>query len=233
MKVEKGTRPEDKKPTEAPKETPEPAKVEEEIKKADVAKEEITESAETPVKAEDKPKETAVKDDQKSAPKKKTKTTKEQSKKAVLINAMGQLPYGGKTKQTMQATIKRTHHKTKQTLGVFTLEDKGRVIFECKTLELPWLDNEVRKSCIPTGCYEVVPRNSPKYGNHFHIKDVPGRSSILIHIGNYYTDILGCVLVGASLKDLNRDGLRDVTASRTTLEKLLKLAPKGFNLQVL
>ncbi|MBK5213368.1 MAG: hypothetical protein JJE55_06885 [Flavobacteriaceae bacterium] len=133
----------------------------------------------------------------------------------------------------MEATIKRRFFEDRQTLGDFRLEANCKVLFECKTLELPWLNNEKQKSCIPAGKYQVVSRFSPKFKNHFHVLDVPGRSYILIHPGNYYTDILGCILVGDKLSDVNGDGRRDVTNSKNTLAKLLKLAPEGFELTII
>lgn len=132
----------------------------------------------------------------------------------------------------MKATINRFSHEKKQTLGEFSLSKDGKEIYRCKTLELPWLDNAKQKSCIPTGTYKVVPRTSAKFKKHFHVLDVQGRSYILIHAGNYYTDILGCILVGDSHRDVNNDGFRDVLNSKNTLNKLLALAPNGFELTI-
>lgn len=64
------------------------------------------------------------------------------------------------------------------------------------TLERPWLDNAVRKSCIPEGTYECRRVKSPKFGNTFEVTKVPGRSAILFHAGNTADDSLGCILVG-------------------------------------
>ena len=102
--------------------------------------------------------------------------------------------------------------------------------FTCCTLELPYVNNERNISCIPTGNYCVSKRNSPKYGDHFIIKDVPGRSYILIHHGNYHTDIRGCVLVGSAFKDINLDGQTDVINSKGTMKKLLDILPNEFDL---
>ena len=132
----------------------------------------------------------------------------------------------------MEVIIKRFIHENKQTLGDLFVRDGEEEVFSCKTLELPWLDNQVRVSCMPEGKYTVKKRNSPKYDDHFHIQDVPGRTYILIHHGNYYTDILGCVLVGTSHTDINNDGLRDVTASRNTMKKLNEILPDEFELEV-
>lgn len=134
----------------------------------------------------------------------------------------------------MKAQITRTIKSNRQTLGEFILMDaKGTILFKCKTLELPWLNNQKQKSCIPTGLYDVVPRSSEKFTKHFHILNVPNREYILIHTGNYRTQILGCVLVGAEFKELNGDGDLDVTSSKATLDKILSLAPKGFQLTII
>jgi len=133
----------------------------------------------------------------------------------------------------LELAINRQPSSKKQTLGEFRLiDDNCKVLFTGKTLELPWLNNQTQKSCIPTGTYQVVPRFSPKFKNHFHVLDVPGRSYILIHPGNYFTQILGCILVGENHTDINKDGYKDVTNSKTTLAKLLKLAPEGFKLTI-
>lgn len=130
------------------------------------------------------------------------------------------------------AIIRRFSHESKQTLGNLFLFDDDRLLLECKTLELPWFNNATQKSCIPVGEYKVVPRTSAKFKKHFHVLDVPNRSYILIHAGNYYWDILGCILVGDSHIDINKDGFRDVTNSKITLNKLLVLSPNGFNLTI-
>lgn len=122
----------------------------------------------------------------------------------------------------------RTSCQPKQTLGNLSVD--GKEI--CKTLELPWLENKRRVSCIPEGEYTVVKRNSPKYKNHFHILEVPNRDWILIHHGNFYTDILGCILVGENHVDINRDGLLDVTNSVATMKKLNTIFPDKFKLIV-
>lgn len=119
----------------------------------------------------------------------------------------------------------------KQTLGkLFDLDDDSFVIH---TLELDWDNNQKRTSCIPPGCYEVEPRYSEKYKDHFHIKDVPNRDFILFHSGNYHTHILGCILPGTGLSDINADGRKDVTSSRAAMDLLLERYPEGFRLEIL
>lgn len=128
--------------------------------------------------------------------------------------------------------IERYDHGTKQTLGrLFVLESR-KPIYNCHTLELPWKNNAFQISCIPTGIYKVVRRYSAKFGHHFHITDVNGRTWILIHAGNYYTDILGCILVGRGLADINNDGLKDVTSSKAAMADLRAIMPNEFELEI-
>jgi len=113
----------------------------------------------------------------------------------------------------------------KQTCGnLILLGEKGGVEFKCVTLELPWKDNQRNISCIPEGEYEVELYDSPSHGpGTFHLKDVPGRTYILIHAGNYTRDTAGCVLVGNRFADLDKDGVTDVLNSRATLKSLKSL----------
>jgi hypothetical protein len=112
-----------------------------------------------------------------------------------------------------------------QTLGVLRHEPSG---WACCTLELPWAGNKNRRSCIPPGpgeeaiTYKAKRHESPRYGETLYLPGVPGRSEILIHAGNYVSDTLGCILVGAQFRDLDGDSLTDVTSSRQTLGVLLQ-----------
>lgn len=116
----------------------------------------------------------------------------------------------------------RTDQNDFQTMGVLVLvEDNDNLLFDCKTLELPWKDNKKGISCIPDGRYTVKKRTSTKYGKHLWISDVPNRDMILIHTGNYNSQTHGCVLVGKELKDINKDGQLDVTESVKTMGKLM------------
>ena len=115
--------------------------------------------------------------------------------------------------------------KPRQTLGVLVDEPSG---WACSALELPWTGNENRRSCIPPGpgeeatTYTAKRHESPRYGECLWLPGVRGRSEILIHAGNYVSDTLGCILVGAQFTDLDGDSLTDVTSSRQTLGVLLQ-----------
>lgn len=126
-------------------------------------------------------------------------------------------------------TIKRLSDNGYQTLGL--LYNPSTTVYH--TLELPWKNNEHQISCIPKGIYDVVKRYTKERGWHFHILNVPDRDIVLMHVGNYFTDILGCVLPGKGLADINGDGKLDVTASRPALNALLKIMPEKFKLEII
>ena len=129
----------------------------------------------------------------------------------------------------MGITLKRITDDGIQTLGHLHLGN-GKVY---QTLELAWKNNERQRSCIPKGVYKVRKRTSAKYGEHFHILNVPNRDFILLHHGNYHTDILGCILPGKGLADLNKDGRLDVTSSRQAMKELLAALPNNFELEII
>jgi len=90
-------------------------------------------------------------------------------------------------------TLKRIAGRDDGTFGV--LLDEGEYPFAV-TLELPWRNNEIRRSCIPAGNYRCERVLSPKFGNTFEITNVPGRTHILFHKANVDDDLLGCIGVG-------------------------------------
>lgn len=108
----------------------------------------------------------------------------------------------------------------KQTLGELYVMDKTRLIYMCKVLELPWMNNARRISCVPAGKYMLNSRYTKRHGKHWILNDVPNRSFILIHAGNYYTHTLGCILVGSHFRDINKNGLCDVVNSNRTMDEL-------------
>lgn len=128
--------------------------------------------------------------------------------------------------------IYRDKYEKEQTLGTLGVFEDGKRLFYCQTLELEDDKNKKQKSCIPKGTYTVKKRYSSKFGNHLHITNVPGRTAILIHSGNYHRDILGCVLVGTSYQHLDKDGYLDIISSVPTLKKLLAVLPDQFQLEI-
>lgn len=135
----------------------------------------------------------------------------------------------------MKNILTRLYDDGKQTLGEWRVYNNENLLFECKTLELAYRNNEPNISCIPKGIYLVKKRTDKrskfKY-THLHIQHVPNRSYILVHIGNYKTQTEGCILPGATFYDLNQDGLKDVTSSKSTFTKLIEIVPESFLLEV-
>ena len=104
--------------------------------------------------------------------------------------------------------------------------------FYLHTLELPWLDNKPNISCIPADCY-TAKRDYYHKGGYaaFELRNVPSRSEIKIHIGNWTRDVLGCIVVGkARMAKGNM-----VTSSRTAFREFMEYT-KGheyFELEIL
>ncbi len=89
----------------------------------------------------------------------------------------------------------------------------------CLTVERPWLNNEVGRSCIPVGRYLCKRVKSPRFGNTFEVTNVPGRSLIRFHTGNIADDSHGCIVVGEQYESL--DGKNAVKASGKAFAEFL------------
>lgn len=95
----------------------------------------------------------------------------------------------------MELKLIRKIYSDQSTLGSLFVNGE----FECFTLERP--REGVMKAnppyCIPAGTYPVKPRWSEHFQkNVLGVYDVPGRTDIEIHIGNFPTDVKGCIAVG-------------------------------------
>ena len=112
------------------------------------------------------------------------------------------------------------------------LDNKNNLILQLRTLERPWVFNERKISCIPSGTYLVKRHISPKFGQCFKIQDVKGRSDILIHSGNVVKDTLGCVLVGLTSGTVDDTDTAMVYSSRKAMAVLLALIDKEIVLQI-
>jgi hypothetical protein len=104
------------------------------------------------------------------------------------------------------ATITRGPSTDEGTFGVLTFDGSS-----LHTTELPWRDNAAGASCIPPGTYRCEIVQSPKFGRVYGLRDVPGRSNILIHAANYGGDkakglrceLLGCIAPAMTVGKLN------------------------------
>jgi hypothetical protein len=127
----------------------------------------------------------------------------------------------------MRTTIIRRRPSTDEgTFGDLTT-DTG---FKCVTLERP---QEHEHPCIPEGIYRCVLRktsdnfvfvNGVKDYRLYELQDVDDRTDILIHSGNWFFEILGCILVGEEILPIEtpyRTMMMGVNHSRNTLTKLM------------
>lgn len=100
--------------------------------------------------------------------------------------------------------------------------------FIAATLELPWLDNAVNKSCIPGKSY-IVRRDTAGRHQWYRIEDVPGRTAIEMHAGIGPIHTKGCVLIGSGFDSLFN--LTD-TSHGATLRKMTEEMPDEFILHI-
>jgi hypothetical protein len=111
------------------------------------------------------------------------------------------------------------------TLNRMTFTDKSTVgelwidgAFFCFTLEPTCRDKKSEHPAIPAKRYLINTQYSNRFGRQMpHIANVPDRTDILIHWGNFPTDTEGCILVGET------KGPDFIGSSRSTFDKLWTL----------
>lgn len=107
--------------------------------------------------------------------------------------------------------------------------------FSAKTLERPWKNNQKDISCIPKGQYTCKWTRSFRFPlGSYEVQNVPNRSGIRFHLGNYFFDVDGCILLGDSFSDINKDGKVDVLNSKITISKFESFMNRqDFNLKII
>lgn len=105
------------------------------------------------------------------------------------------------------------------------------------TIERPWIKGPMPggmsfESCVPDGHYELVPHTrpdgaetvalvNPDLGVWYRKEDRPdvwGRFLVLIHAGNYSSDVVGCIAPGLGRTIHNNQVM--VTSSRAAMRQL-------------
>lgn len=131
-----------------------------------------------------------------------------------------------------KVTLVRDPSEESGTFGVLTAG-----MFRCYSLELAWKDNAQNVSCIPTGIYQCKLINSPKFGAVYEVCDVPGRTHVLIHRGNFAgtfplkSDVEGCILVGNAIGEIA--GQRALLSSKDALMRFMDdLEGEPFTLEI-
>ena len=116
--------------------------------------------------------------------------------------------------------LHRVHQSPIATLGkLFYISDEGDKA-EFSTIERPWLNNKPYESCIPARMY-LCERAFYNKGGYpcFQIMEVPNRTHILFHVGNFVKDVVGCVAVGLDTDYKNNM----ITNSKLAFSMFMKL----------
>ena len=131
------------------------------------------------------------------------------------------------------AALSRFVVKKKFTLGRFKLfNESGILLFECYTLELPYINNEKKISSIPPNDYVCKLVVSPKFGIVFQVLNVVNRGNILIHKGNFTTDTQGCILLGSSYALSPDKSDCSLRKSKMAFDSFMGLGVVAFNLKI-
>lgn len=144
----------------------------------------------------------------------------------------------------MKLTLKRIYTCSTYTIGHLyadgeylcdTLEDCDRGLTDKMTVEEISKKKVYGQTAIPKGNYEIdmdtasssfgrkEPYKTLCKGKVPRLKEVKGYSGVLIHVGNYPKDTLGCILVG-----LNK-AKGQVLQSRVTFEKVYKVLAEAHS----
>lgn len=135
----------------------------------------------------------------------------------------------------MKITLSREPSKDYGTFGSLVLPSGLKL----HTLELPWKNNRIRESCIPAKVYLCKIVKSARFGYVYGVCDVPNRTAILIHKGNYggditkgyKSDIQGCILLGMNKGELS--GQPVVINSKIAFDKFMaELNEQDFKLSI-
>lgn len=110
--------------------------------------------------------------------------------------------------------ILRTSENTGSVTGELYVNGK----FIAHTLELPWQNNKSYISSIPSGSYKAIVRYDKSDQWRLQLEGVPYRSGVQIHVGNYPSQIEGCVLVGNQVKNA-ADSVSDSSLAYSELRR--------------
>lgn len=127
-------------------------------------------------------------------------------------------------------TLQRVYLPTRVLGSIYS--PSGELI--CKTLELPWLNNDRSVSCIPEGSYRVI-YQQPKEGRpyeYFRLPTVPKRSGILIHRGTDVDDSKGCILCASRFINIETDK-PTLQESGKKLQFMIDTMPREWMLKII
>ena len=97
----------------------------------------------------------------------------------------------------------------------------------CFTIELPWLNNEPQRSCVPIGTYRLLLRCSLKHKTHLLLQGGKDRHLILIHPANdALKELKGCIAPVTKLTGIGK-GDRSVKAFNKVMNLVVDLMEDG------
>lgn len=125
-----------------------------------------------------------------------------------------------------------------RTMGTLSMPDR-----ELDTIERPWIPSDPggkpRESCVPAGLYQLSFHTRPSGDRvlaltneglavFYRADDRPagvGRYLILIHVGNWVSDIIGCIAPGLSRGVSSKGDM--VTSSRLAMQAIMEYVGDG------
>lgn len=138
--------------------------------------------------------------------------------------------------------LRRYSYAPTETEGRLFLDDEDYL----HTLERPWRPGSKGgmpfTSCVPDGSYELLPHKrpdgdevlalrNPDLGVYYTAEEKgsgPGRFLILIHVGNYVEDVVGCIAPGQ--QRTIHENRRMVTSSRVAMRRLMQTEWKTLHI---
>lgn len=152
----------------------------------------------------------------------------------------------------IELLLQRDFRDERCTLGTLLLHTGGRL----QTLERTWVPNshggksgEKYVSCIGPGVYRLRPHvrpsgdrvwalTNPSMDVYYLPVEVPrarelaARTLVLIHAGNYWYDIIGCIAPGKNRAKAGPDGTWMVTNSREAMNDLRTAVGGALDIQL-
>jgi hypothetical protein len=131
----------------------------------------------------------------------------------------------------MKFILKRVFENESGTWGVIANASKRGYIPFALTLERRWLQNAENVSCVPYGTYEAELYYSNKFNMWtYRLIDVPGRSGILLHKGNFDLDSQGCILLGEMFEPI--DGKPALQRSGKAFDEFMGLTAEAQRINI-
>jgi len=113
------------------------------------------------------------------------------------------------------------------TWGRLLVPGVSRVMF---TVERPWVYNRPFESCIPTGMYALSRHDSINHPRSWAMTsetvtlkqyaNMGSRYGCLLHVGNFVTDVVGCISPGRSIAWFDGKKVQGVTNSGDTMQAI-------------